>query len=168
MIKEFPKRLRALREASKQTQQQAADLLNVSRPAYTSYENGQREPGLEVVASIAKLYHVSGDYLLGLSDDMNAANADCREHLGLKDASIGKLAMLESQHKADDSHGQHCQKEAGKDGNCCAYCGGKLSGRAYYITACLRCRHWIINNTEAPQFCWKCGSRLPEAEHVHD
>ena len=42
---------------------------------YASYENGEREPNSEILSSLSKLFKVTVDYLLGLSDSPNATNA---------------------------------------------------------------------------------------------
>lgn len=47
------------------TQQQIADILNVSRVAYTLYENGKNTPTTDNILKLAELYNVSTDYLLG-------------------------------------------------------------------------------------------------------
>ena len=45
-----------------------AEKLSLSRMAYTQYETGHREPGLDTLLHIAQVYNVSLDYLLGVSD----------------------------------------------------------------------------------------------------
>lgn len=62
------KRLKELREAKELTQKQLASLLNINSVTYLHYEKEQREPPLMLLAEIAKFYHVSVDYLLGLVD----------------------------------------------------------------------------------------------------
>ncbi|MBQ8199390.1 MAG: helix-turn-helix transcriptional regulator [Lachnospiraceae bacterium] len=51
------------------TQQQVADILNCQREVYRRYEKGIREMPLSYAIILAKYYHVSLDYLTGLSDD---------------------------------------------------------------------------------------------------
>ncbi|EAC7181334.1 XRE family transcriptional regulator [Listeria monocytogenes] len=60
----FPERLRELRKIEGKTQQQMADLLGVSRPAYTAYELGKREPDFETLSKLAQIFDVTVDYLL--------------------------------------------------------------------------------------------------------
>ncbi|MCJ7967703.1 MAG: helix-turn-helix domain-containing protein [Lactococcus lactis] len=43
----FAERLKELRKQNKLTQQDIANKLDVSRVAYTNWENGKREPNLE-------------------------------------------------------------------------------------------------------------------------
>lgn len=61
-------RMRALRKSAGLSQAAAAKELNIALPTYTRYEYGQREPNATTIAAMAKLYQVSADYLLGLTD----------------------------------------------------------------------------------------------------
>ncbi|MDD7537962.1 MAG: helix-turn-helix transcriptional regulator [Oscillospiraceae bacterium] len=63
------KRIRDLREDHDKTQQEIADVLNMHRSVYRRYESGERETPVWVIVKLAKYYHVSTDYLLGLTDD---------------------------------------------------------------------------------------------------
>lgn len=56
-------RLKALRIASRKTQRDIADVLNISRSAYALYEAGKRQLGYETLLSLAEYYNVSLDYL---------------------------------------------------------------------------------------------------------
>lgn len=62
-------RIKNLRIALSQNQIEVANALNLSREAYCMYENGLRTPSYETLIMIAKYYHVSLDYLFGLSDN---------------------------------------------------------------------------------------------------
>ena len=64
----FSKRLKELRIAAGYTQQQMADMLNIRQQSYTRYENNVGEPNLSTVVAISKIFDVSSDYLLGISD----------------------------------------------------------------------------------------------------
>lgn len=64
-------RLRELREDSDITQKCLADFLHIKQNTYSQYENGQRQPPLEVLISLAKFYKVTLDYLVGISDIKN-------------------------------------------------------------------------------------------------
>lgn len=61
-------RLASLRKAKKITQQDVADYLGLTRPAYTAYERGNRQPDYSILQKLADYYDVSTDYLLGHSD----------------------------------------------------------------------------------------------------
>lgn len=62
------RRIRDLREDSDKTQIETADYLNMQRSVYRRYETGEREIPVWAVIKLAQLYHVTTDYLLGLSD----------------------------------------------------------------------------------------------------
>lgn len=61
----FPEKIRELRLINKMTQQEIADQLGITRPAYTAYESGKREPDFSILQSIADIFGVTTDYLLG-------------------------------------------------------------------------------------------------------
>lgn len=60
--------LKELRISSHQTQQQIADLLGITRAAYTNIENGKRGCDADNLVTLARHYGVSTDYLLGRTD----------------------------------------------------------------------------------------------------
>ena len=64
----FPK-IRDLREDNDLTQQKVADYLHCSQSLYAYYESGKRNIPVENVIRLAKLYKVSTDYLLGLTNN---------------------------------------------------------------------------------------------------
>jgi len=63
-------RLRDLREDRDLTQQALADLLNISQTTYSRYESGTLDIPSVSLIKLAKFYHTSIDYLLGLTDNM--------------------------------------------------------------------------------------------------
>lgn len=81
MKETFGDRIRRLREEKKYKQQQVAAILQVNRKAISHYENNLREPSFENLIEMAKLYHVSTDYLLGLESSrvINASGLTDRE-----------------------------------------------------------------------------------------
>ena len=60
-------RLAEIRKDHKDTQQSLGEKLNVARLTVSSWEQGKSEPSHEMLVRICRLYHVSADYLLGLS-----------------------------------------------------------------------------------------------------
>lgn len=62
-------RVRDLREDMDYTQAQVAEILNLHRTQYTRYENAISPVPADFIVSIAKLYNVSTDYILGLTND---------------------------------------------------------------------------------------------------
>ena len=61
-------RIRNLREDADKTQQEIAEYLGTSQTMYARYERGANELPIRHLISLCKLYNVSSDYLLGLSD----------------------------------------------------------------------------------------------------
>ncbi len=61
-------RLKELREQLRLNQEGLAVKLNVSQSTISAYEVGERMPDLETLIAIADFFHVSLDYLAGLSD----------------------------------------------------------------------------------------------------
>lgn len=68
-IKNF--RLRELREYNKNSQKEVADILNMHLTTYGEYERQDRRVPAEFIVKIARLYNVSCDYILGLTNDKN-------------------------------------------------------------------------------------------------
>lgn len=64
----FCERLKALRKEKKLTQPQLAKMLGVSNGLISFWENGVNEPTINYLIKLCKIFEVSADYLLGLSD----------------------------------------------------------------------------------------------------
>ena len=58
-------RLKRLRTENGLTQKQVAEQVGVAVSAISSYESSVRLPSYSVLVKLAKLYHVTSDYLLG-------------------------------------------------------------------------------------------------------
>ena len=65
----FATRLRDLRKQHKETQQELAAVLGVSKSSINMYERGEREPGFEILEKLADHFNVSLDYLMGIDYD---------------------------------------------------------------------------------------------------
>lgn len=63
------KRLRKCRDEAGLTQIKVATYCDITEKAYQNYELGVHEPKVCILARIARLYNVSIDYLVGLTDD---------------------------------------------------------------------------------------------------
>lgn len=61
-------RLKQLREESGYNQEYVAEYLGVKQQTYSRYENSLSEPDIDSIIKVGKLYNVSIDYLLGLTD----------------------------------------------------------------------------------------------------
>lgn len=89
---DFPKRLRILMEEQHKTQQDVADYLKKSRQAVGSYANGSSSPDWETIAQLARYFHISSDWLLGVSNirDKQIASTSA-DDLGLSDEAVTAL-----------------------------------------------------------------------------
>jgi len=65
----FADRLSQLRKSKKKTQQEMADFLGITRPAYTAYESGSRKPDYSTLEKLADYFETTTDYLLARTDD---------------------------------------------------------------------------------------------------
>ncbi len=59
--------IKDLREDNDLTQQQVAELLNISQTTYSRYESGTLDIPSSSLIALAKYYKTSVDYLLGLT-----------------------------------------------------------------------------------------------------
>lgn len=66
---EFSERLKKLRKQAQFTQVDVAEKLEISQPAYASWERGVKKPTQENLIKIAQILNVSVDYLVGNSDN---------------------------------------------------------------------------------------------------
>ena len=62
------KQLRKLRKEKSLTQEEVGALLGKTKFNISNYEMGRRQPNNDALIAFAKLFHVSTDYLLGVSD----------------------------------------------------------------------------------------------------
>ncbi len=61
-------RIRNLREDSDMNQTKVANYLGMSQTGYSKYETGENDIPTAVLIKLAKLYDVSIDYMLGITD----------------------------------------------------------------------------------------------------
>lgn len=61
-------KLKDLRKQKRLTQKQVADRIGLAISAVSSYEAGTRYPSYDVLIKLARIFHVSTDYLLGMTD----------------------------------------------------------------------------------------------------
>ena len=62
-------RLAEIRKDHGDTQQDLADKLSVTKFTISNWEQQKSDPSHELLVSICRLYGVSADYLLGISDE---------------------------------------------------------------------------------------------------
>ena len=62
------RRIRDLREDNDLTQKQVSEYLHCRQQTYSNYELGTRDLPTAVLIELAKYYHTSTDYILGLTN----------------------------------------------------------------------------------------------------
>lgn len=62
-------RLKSLRLEAKLSQEDVSKVLKCSQVGYGMYELGKRKISIDKMIQLAKLYHTSLDYMVGLTDD---------------------------------------------------------------------------------------------------
>ena len=65
----FDKRLSLLRKQAGVSQKQLGEVIGLSNKTICTMENGTRETTFEKLVQLAEYFHVSTDYLLGITDD---------------------------------------------------------------------------------------------------
>lgn len=80
--------LKSLRTERKLTQKQVADRIGLAISAVSSYESGLRYPSYDVLVKLARIFHVSTDYLLGITDKRSI------DVTGLTDGEIEVISQL--------------------------------------------------------------------------
>lgn len=93
-------RLRLLRIAAGMKQEEVADVLGIGRSAYTYYELSRSKPDYDALIRLSKLYHVSIDYLVGMSNMPDVVRRtqvadDISEENIAPEATFGRLTREE-------------------------------------------------------------------------
>ncbi|HIS27107.1 MAG TPA: helix-turn-helix transcriptional regulator [Candidatus Pullilachnospira intestinigallinarum] len=65
----YLERIKDLRQDHNLTQKQIAQKLGIAQNTYSQYENGVNGLPVEILIALCKLYNVSADYILGLSNN---------------------------------------------------------------------------------------------------
>lgn len=92
----FSDRVKKLRKAKKQSQNEVGKALGKSRESISKYELGEREPDPNVIALLAKHFNVSSDYMLGITDDSE------KDKVNNSNSFSKKLSEFESYLKNDN------------------------------------------------------------------
>ena len=69
-------RVKELREEMNWTQDHLGNLLNVKRAAISKYENGKVPLTDETLIKLSKIFNVSSDYILGISNKKNESKTE--------------------------------------------------------------------------------------------
>ena len=67
MIYGLPEKLKSLRDSKGWSQGHLGEILGLSKSAIGAYETGLSSPPLEILLQLAGLYHITVDWLLGVS-----------------------------------------------------------------------------------------------------
>lgn len=76
MINGLGQRLQEQRSSRNLSQKQVPSSIGVSASVISNYESGERTPSIEILISLAHLYHCSTDYLLGIDKTDKAKQLD--------------------------------------------------------------------------------------------
>jgi transcriptional regulator with XRE-family HTH domain len=68
MMKKYWEIMRELREDNDIGQSAIAEVLGTTQQVYSRYENGVNEMPIRHIVTLCRYYHVSADFLLGLSN----------------------------------------------------------------------------------------------------
>jgi len=66
---DFGERLKSLRKEKGTTAKQIADFLDVTRSAYSNYEQGIRFPDYNILKRLCDYFDVSADYMIGRENE---------------------------------------------------------------------------------------------------
>lgn len=100
MILKLSDRIRELREKNEMTQSDLARYMNITRAGVNAWEMGISVPATEKIVELAKLFHTSADYLLGIasSETVNLENYEIKE----KEIIYHLLNYFDSTHDKSD------------------------------------------------------------------
>ncbi len=86
-------RLRDLREDNDISQAECAKIGYISKNSYIRYENGERNPPLDVIVTYAKFYNVSIDYIAGLTNDKGGLHSNVQSKYNITQNNSPKAVI---------------------------------------------------------------------------
>lgn len=72
-------KIRMLREQAGYSQAQLAKILDVTRSSVNAWEMGLSTPTTQYIVMLARLFHVSADYILGIEGERSISLRNCTE-----------------------------------------------------------------------------------------
>lgn len=81
-------RLRELRNAKGLNQSELGEMLGVSKSSICCYENGTRNPSLEIIIDLMHIFGVSADYLLGTDNMIKTVEDDEIKYIALSNEEL--------------------------------------------------------------------------------
>ena len=92
-------KLKMLREKNKMTQKELATLLYKAESTISMWERGDREMDQDTLVNVSKIFNVSIDYLLGVTENPNRDINEADEDLSFKFALYGEVKDLTEEQK---------------------------------------------------------------------
>ncbi len=77
---DFGIRLKELRKEKNLTQKQLATRIGVKNSIISFYEMGDRNPTPEIIIELAKVFHVTTDYLMGVEKEETVSVSGLNDH----------------------------------------------------------------------------------------
>lgn len=96
VVEEFAKKLKDLRTENGMTLSNLAEKIGVTAQSLSFYERGMRTVDINILEKITRVFGVSADYMLGLSEAFSL-NTDIQaicKHTGLKESCISNICEL--------------------------------------------------------------------------
>lgn len=62
----YGERLKIARKQNKLSQEEVAEIINISRSSISKFETETQEPNIETLKRLCELYEVSADYIIGI------------------------------------------------------------------------------------------------------
>lgn len=88
-------KLKSLRIEKNYTQKQISERIGLAISAVSSYESGARYPSYDVLVKLSRIYHVSTDYLLGVTSQRTIDVSDLdNEEIELVSQLVEKFRKL--------------------------------------------------------------------------
>lgn len=99
-------RIKELRESYGWTQEELGKKLNVQKSAVSKYEIGRVQLTDEIINKLVKIFNVSSDYLLGISDIKNPESLTLDEELRKLLSNPDDLVAFKDFHNLSDTDKQ--------------------------------------------------------------
>lgn len=112
MLIDLHTRLKELREEHNFSQKVVALRIGCSKSIISCYETGERLPSLGNLVALARLYHVSTDYLLGKTDTMRDIDfSNLIDISGLTDEQIKAIQLTVTCMRASNANQENTKTE---------------------------------------------------------
>lgn len=96
-------RIKTLRKEAKLDQDELGAKIDVSGAAVGGYERGIRKPSIDTLRKLCRVFNVSSDYLLGMSNDPNISAYGDQKPVELEQLMDGQKQLLFEGDELSDS-----------------------------------------------------------------